>query len=206
MKPAVNVLTVGVGGQGIISLSDIIAEMAFSADYDVKKSEIHGLSQRGGSVNGHIRWGTQIHAPVIMDGEAHFLVALEELEVLRWAHLLRPDGLAIVNSYRILPATLVIGKGAGYPEDIPARLATYAAADWVGASELARALGNIRAANTVLLGVLSRHLEFSEAQWQKTLTKFFPAKHLELNLRAFAAGRETPVVTHPRQVEADLSE
>jgi len=190
MNQAVNVLTVGVGGQGIISLSDLIAEMAFRAGYDVKKSEIHGLSQRGGSVNGHIRWSRQVHSPVIMEGEAHFLVSLEELETLRWAHLLRPDGLAIVNAYRILPATLALAKGGGYPEDIPERLAEYAKSEWVDAAAIAQTLGNIRAANTVLLGVLSRHLEFSEEQWRATLTAFFPEKHRDLNLRAFAAGRQ----------------
>jgi indolepyruvate ferredoxin oxidoreductase beta subunit len=197
MKQNVNVLTVGVGGQGIISLSDIIAEMAFSAGYDVKKSEIHGLSQRGGSVTGHIRWGEKVHAPVIMDGEAHFLLALEELEALRWAHLLRTDGTAIVNAYRITPATVAMGK-VGYPEDIAERLAEYGKSVWVNASAIAQEIGNIRASNTVLLGVLSNHLEFTEEQWRKVLKKFFPEKHLDLNLRAFAAGRAATVEEHPR--------
>ena len=110
----INVLAVGVGGQGIITLTHILSEVAFRAGYDSKQSEIHGLSQRGGSVSGQVRWGPKIHTPMIMDGEADFLIALEELEALRNVHRLRPNGLVLVNDFRILPATVTTGT-AQYP-------------------------------------------------------------------------------------------
>ncbi len=184
-----NVLAAGVGGQGIIRLADILAEVAFEAGYDVKKSEIHGLAQRGGSVTSSIRWGKKIHSPVIPDGEADFIIALEELEALRNAHVLRPGGVIIINDFRLLPVTVVTGK-AKYPENIDARLREYGTVERVPASEIARGLGNTRASNVVLLGVLSRHLGLPEKAWASVLSKSFPAKLLDLNLKAFEAGRE----------------
>ena len=151
-----NLLAVGVGGQGIITLTNILAEVVFRAGFDTKQSEIHGLSQRGGSVSGQVRWGAKIHTPIIMDGEADFLVALEELEALRNAHRLRPEGLILVNDFRILPATVVTGS-ADWPTDIAAQLARYGRVIRLPATAVARELGNVRMANIVLLGALSRH-------------------------------------------------
>jgi indolepyruvate ferredoxin oxidoreductase beta subunit len=192
----VNVMAVGVGGQGIIRLSNILADAAFAAGFDVKMSEIHGLSQRGGSVTSYIRWGGKIHTPVIMDGEATFVVALEELEALRWAHVAGPEGLFLVNDFRILPATVVSGR-IGYPEDVDEQLASYAAVERVDATKLAEVLGNVRVTNTVLLGALSRHLDIAEDVWHATIDKAFPEEHRELNRQAFAAGREA----RPRRTE-----
>jgi len=187
-KKSVNVLAVGVGGQGIIRLSDILADAAFESGFDVKKSEIHGLSQRGGSVTSHIRWGEKVFTPVIMEGEAHFIIALEELEALRNIHILRTDGTAIINDYRVLPATVVLGD-AEYPENIDGTLSEYGKVDRVDASGIAEKLGNIRAANTVLIGVLSRYLDFDEEIWKTVISRSFPGKYIDLNIQAFEAGR-----------------
>ena len=186
---SVNVMAVGVGGQGIMRLSDILADAAFAAGFDVKKSEVHGLSQRGGSVTSYIRWGEKIHTPVIMDGEAKFVVALEELEALRWAHVASPEGLFLVNDFRILPATVVTGR-VGYPENVDEQLASYAAVERVDATKFAEELGNVCASNTVLLGTLSKHLDIAEGIWHATIDKAFPEEYRELNRQAFEAGRK----------------
>jgi indolepyruvate ferredoxin oxidoreductase beta subunit len=184
-----NVFLVGVGGQGIVLASRILAQLAFSAGLDVKQNEVHGLSQRGGSVTGHVRWGETVCSPVIMEGEAHYLYALEELEALRWAHFVRTDGLIVVNRYRILPAAVTAG-GEAYPDDIPGRLAEYGRVLPVDAQAVASELGNTRAANIVLLGAMSaRDPEFSAEQWRSAVAECVPAKHRELNLAAFDRGR-----------------
>ena len=136
----INVLAVGVGGQGIITLTHILAEVAFRAGYDAKQSEIHGLSQRGGSVSGQVRWGPKIHTPMILDGEADFLIALEELEALRNVHRLRPDGLVLVNDFRILPATVTTGA-AQYPENIDTQLSAYGRVCRIAATDIAQEIG-----------------------------------------------------------------
>jgi indolepyruvate ferredoxin oxidoreductase beta subunit len=184
----VNVLAVGVGGQGIIRLSDILAQAAFRGGADVKKSEIHGMSQRGGSVTSHIRWGERIHTPVIMDGEADFVVALEELEALRHAHVLKPGGTLVVNDYRLLPATVVLGVSA-YPDDLDAALGEYGTLERVDALGIARGLGEPRAANVVLLGALSKHLELPTESWTEAIRGAFRPDVVEVNLKAFEAGR-----------------
>ena len=184
-----NVLAVGVGGQGIIRLSNILAGVVFDLGYDVKKSEIHGLAQRGGSVTSNIRWGKEVHSPVIPDGEVDFIVALEELEAFRSAHVLKPGGTIIVNDFRLLPVTVVTGA-AEYPENIDSKLREYGKVERVPASKMAKDLGNIRASNVVLLGVLSKHLDLPEDGWISSLKKSFPPKFLDLNLKAFEAGRK----------------
>ncbi len=188
--PAANVFLVGVGGQGIVLASEVLAHLAFAAGLDVKQNEVHGLSQRGGSVTGHVRWGEEVHSPVIMEGEADFLFAMEELEALRWAHFAKPEGLIVADRHRIPPASVTAG-GEEYPEDIPARLGEYARALSVPGYELASAMGLPRAANVVLLGAMSRHVSgFSEEQWQAAVRDCVPAKHLEANLEAFRRGRQ----------------
>jgi indolepyruvate ferredoxin oxidoreductase beta subunit len=185
---SVNVLAVGIGGQGIIRLSDILADLAFKAGYDIKKSEIHGLSQRGGSVTSHIRWGKKVYTPVIMDGTADFLLALEELEALRYAHKVKPGGIILVNDFSALPVTVVMGT-AEYPEDLYDQLATYGKVERIAASKTANELGNIRASNTVMLGALSRHLDISDEIWESVLHDSFPEKFRALNTEAFERGR-----------------
>ena len=193
----INVLAVGVGGQGIIRLSDVLAAVAFDAGHDVKKSEIHGMAQRGGSVTSHIRWGSGVHSPVIMEGSAHFIVGMEELETLRNAHVLRTDGTIILNDFRVLPTTVVSGA-AEYPEDMDARLAAYGKVERIPANTIAEGLGNVRASNTVLLGALSRHLDVPESIWTAVIEKSFPPRQLDLNQQAFARGRQFQPEVLPR--------
>jgi indolepyruvate ferredoxin oxidoreductase beta subunit len=185
----VNVLAVGVGGQGIITLTNVLAEAAFRAGFDAKQSEIHGLSQRGGSVSGQVRWGAKVYTPIIMEGEADFLVALEELEALRNVHRLKPDGLTLVNDFSILPATVVTGAAA-YPQDIDGQLAGYGRVCRVPATRIAQELGNVRMSNIVMLGALSRHLDLPDNIWLEVIRENCPPKYVEQNLRAFAKGRE----------------
>jgi indolepyruvate ferredoxin oxidoreductase beta subunit len=185
----VNVLAVGVGGQGIITLTNILSQVAFEAGFDVKQSEIHGLSQRGGSVSGQVRWGRKVYTPIIMEGEADFLLALEELEALRNAHYLRPGGVILVNDFSILPATVVTGKSA-YPADIDAQLAGFGHVSRIPATRIAQELGNIRMSNIVMLGVLSGQLGFPHELWAKTIEHHCPPRHVQKNLTAFAKGAE----------------
>jgi indolepyruvate ferredoxin oxidoreductase beta subunit len=188
VQETVNVLAVGVGGQGIITLTNILAEVAFRCGLDAKQSEIHGLSQRGGSVSGQVRWGKKVYTPIIMDGQADFLLAMEELEALRNVHRLKPEGLTLVNDFRILPATVVTGA-AEYPRDVDAQLAEYGRVLRVPATRIAQELGNVRMSNIVMLGVLSVHLSLPENLWLDVIRQSCPPKYVEPNLQAFARGR-----------------
>lgn len=188
-QPTTNVFLAGVGGQGIVLASRILCELAFAAGCDVKQNEVHGLSQRGGSVTGHVRWGGNVFSPVIMEGEAHYLYALEELEALRWAHILSPGGTILVNRQRILPSSVTL-DGATYPQDIMERLAEYGRVVAVPAYDIAKELKNSRVANIVLLGAMSVCLDnFTLANWRAAVTARVPAKYRELNLTAFERGR-----------------
>jgi indolepyruvate ferredoxin oxidoreductase beta subunit len=188
-RPAANVLLVGVGGQGIVLASQVLARLAFEAGLDVKQNEVHGLSQRGGSVTGHVRWGREVHTPVIMEGEANFLLALEELEALRWAHFVRPGGLIVADRRHIPPASVTAG-GEEYPEDIVARLEEFAEVLSVPGYEIALELGVPRAANVVLLGAMSSRVPgFGEEEWAAAVKAHVPEKYLDVNLQAFERGR-----------------
>lgn len=192
MRPAsINFILVGVGGQGTILASDVLAELGLKLGYDVKKAEVHGMSQRGGSVISHLRWGNQVFSPIIPRGEADVLVAFEKLEAIRFRDLLKPGGLALVNDYAIEPVT-VNTSGIPYPGDSELRdqLArvteqTY----WVKGIEIAEGLGDARAANVVLLGALSALLDMEEDVWDEVLQMRIPPKYLSLNRKAFQVGR-----------------
>ncbi len=188
-QQTLDVLAVGVGGQGIIKLSDILAEVAFRSGLDTKKSEIHGLSQRGGSVSGQVRWGSKVYSPVIMDGEADFLLALEELEALRNAHRVKPGGMILVNDFRILPATVVTGA-AEYPEDIDEQLGQYGQVCRIPATKIAQELGNVRMSNVVMLGALSARVNLPDDIWPDVIRENCPEKYIDKNIEAFARGRE----------------
>ncbi len=188
---SLNFVLVGVGGQGTLLASDVLAELGMRLGYDVKKAEVHGMSQRGGSVVSHLRWGEQVFAPVIARREADFLVAFEKLEAARFIELLRPGGTALVNDYCIEPATVSTG-GLAYPDDesirsVLARVTQNAV--WVKGFEIAERLGNARVANAVMLGALSARLEFDPAAWTEVLEDRVPAKYRQLNRDAFIAGR-----------------
>lgn len=186
-----NFFVAGVGGQGALLASDIIADVGLEANLDVKKSEIHGMAQRAGSVFSHVRWGRKVHAPVFAEGEADYLLAFEVAEALRWQQMLKRDGVAIVNEQKILPVAVAIGVQA-YPEDGVLQ-SEFAAGGHrlvaVDAERIAKELGNIRVANSVLLGVLSRFLDLPTEVWREVLSRRVPAKALKENIDAFEKGR-----------------
>jgi indolepyruvate ferredoxin oxidoreductase beta subunit len=190
-KDAINFVLVGVGGQGTILASDVLAELGLKLGYDVKKAEVHGMSQRGGSVVSHLRWGPQVFAPVIGRGEADYLIAFEKLEAARFVEWLRPGGTVLVNDYSIAPATVAAGS-AVYPPDAAINTALTVSTPhsiWVKGAEIADALGNPKVANVVLLGALSALLAADLSAWDEVLSLRIPAKYLELNRKAFQAGR-----------------
>ena len=183
-----NVSLVGVGGQGILLTSDVLALAAMHAGLDVKKSEIHGMSQRGGSVISQVRFGTRVHSPIIPDGQSDVLVSFERTEALRYAHLAKPGAKILVNDMDRIPVTVSSGLQAPV-QDADRRLAAYPGLKLIDANPLAIKAGNLRAANVVLMGALSAFVPFDEEHWQAALRERIPAKLLEVNLRAFAAGR-----------------
>ena len=186
-----NFALVGVGGQGVLLASDILAEVGVEAGYDVKKSEVHGMAQRGGSVLSQIRWGDKVYAPLVGKGEVDYLISFELLEALRWLELLKKGGMAIVNDQR-LPPLAVSSGGMEYPsQERIEKALSQAAKDYHIVPALAKAqeLGTDRATNVVLLGALSKFLDVPGEQWLKVVEERVPKKYVELNRRAFAAGR-----------------
>jgi len=185
----VNILIAGVGGQGTVLASKILGEVAKSAGYDVKQSEIHGMSQRGGSVVTHVRYGQKIYSPLVAAGNADVIMAFEELEAMRYLPYLKKDGLLIVNQQQMLPMPVIAGN-AQYPKDIVEEAGAMGAqVKASAASALALEQGDARAANVVLLGILSRHLEFPEDRWLDAIRKTVKDKLVDMNLRAFEVGR-----------------
>jgi indolepyruvate ferredoxin oxidoreductase beta subunit len=191
MNP-INFLLVGVGGQGILTASDILAELGLRAGYDVKKSEVHGMSQRGGAVSSHVRFGPRVYSPLIAQGEVDFLLSFEQLEALRWVSFLRPEGVALVSTQHLPPIAVTSG-GQHYPTqeevcgEMTKRVRRMIVVD---APKIARELGNPRVANTVLLGAMSALLPFPPAQWEATIRERMPARFVELNLKALHAGQD----------------
>lgn len=186
----VNILLSGVGGQGVLLASAILSNAAMIQGLDIKQSEVHGMSQRGGSVVSHVRIGDTVHSPIVPDGQCDILVGFEPLEGLRHAHNLKKGGVMVYATERINPSTVSAGF-ATYPEDMEERLGSFPMERHaVKAGEIAESLGNRRSANVVLVGALSRYLDFPEDVWDKALKASIPAKLLDLNVKAFKAGRE----------------
>jgi indolepyruvate ferredoxin oxidoreductase beta subunit len=184
-----NILLVGVGGQGILLASEILAEAFMLAGFDVKKSEIHGMSQRGGSVVSHVRFGREVPSPTVPEGEGDILFGFELLEAYRFLSLLHPGAKVVVNDYRIAPPSVLLGQ-ATYPDDLPTRIRErFPDFLLVDGLHLAQQAGDARAANTVLLGAVSKRLTIAETIWQQALEKMVPKKVLEINRSAFALGR-----------------
>ncbi len=183
-----NVSLVGVGGQGIVLTSDLLALAAVQAGCDVKKSEIHGMSQRGGSVISQVRFGAKVFSPIIPDGQSDVIVSFERTEALRWAHLAKPGARILVNDMERIPVTVSSGLQAPL-RDADQRLAAYPGLMLLAANPLAEQAGNLRTANVVLMGALSTLIPFAEAHWQAAMRERIPARLLEVNLRAFALGR-----------------
>ena len=184
-----NVSLVGVGGQGILLTSDILARTAALAGLDVKKSEIHGMAQRGGSVISQVRFGEKVYSPIIPDGASNLLVAFERLEALRWRHLLAADGKVLINDMNMTPVTVSSGQQAEVT-DLDERLrAEYPSALYVDALAVAKEVGNTRTMNMVLAGALSVLTPFSAELWHQAMQERIPAKLVDMNLKAFEAGR-----------------
>lgn len=188
----INVSLVGVGGQGILLTANMLARTATIAGMDVKKSEIHGMAQRGGSVISSVRFGTEVHSPIIPEGQSDILVAFDRLEALRWKHFLAKDGKVLMNNVDLVPVT--VSSGLQQPvTDFETRLAkAFPDALVVDAAKIAEEVGNARTMNMVIAGALSALTPFRESQWAKALEESFAgpkAKFLDLNRKAFDLGR-----------------
>ncbi len=187
-----NIIVCGVGGQGVILFSDIIAHLALAAGLDVKKSEVHGMAQRGGSVTSHIRYAPRVHSPLIEDGTADIIVAFEQLEALRYIHFLAPSGVLIYDPLRIEPLPVQIGLVEKMPDDLlNKRIAARAPRRYpVEAFATACNLGNPRVQNTVMLGAVARFLEFPVNLYSRVIKALVKPQFIEQNLQAFAAGSQ----------------
>ncbi|BEH10266.1 MULTISPECIES: indolepyruvate oxidoreductase subunit beta [Geobacter] len=184
-----NILLVGVGGQGILLASEILSEAFMLAGFDVKKSEIHGMSQRGGSVVSHVRYGKEVHSPIVPEGEGDILFGFELMETYRYLPLLRKGGTVVANDLRISPPSVLLGQ-ASYPDDLPDRIrALFPDFLLVDGQHLAAEAGNVRAANTVLLGAVAKRLDIPDECWHKALERMVPSKALDVNRKAFQLGR-----------------
>ena len=186
----VSVMIVGVGGQGTLLASRLLGAAMMQLGHDVKVSEVHGMSQRGGSVVTYVRYGDKVYSPVIDKGEADFIISFELLEAARWAEFLRPGGRIIVNTQQIDPMPVITGA-ASYPSDIIAKLRSLGLqVDAVDALEIAEQAGSAKAINIVLMGRLARYFDVPEDEWQKALKRVVPEKFLALNQKAFALGMQ----------------
>ena len=183
----VNIMVVGVGGQGTLLTSRIIGKTALEKGYDVKLSEVHGMAQRGGSVVTFVRYGEKVSEPVVEEGKADILISFERLEAKRYAHYLKKDGIIIVNDTRIDPMTVVTGAKQ-YPENIIEDLKKEHKVFSIDAGKLANELGNSKVINIVVLGFSAKHIGFTEEEWLKIIEKTVPPKTVELNKKAFILG------------------
>ena len=186
-----NIMIVGVGGQGTLLASKLLGRVLLGRGYDVKVSEVHGMSQRGGSVVTFVRYGDKVYSPVIDKGGADYILSFELLEAARWAEYLKPEGIIITNNQRIDPMPVITGAAA-YPEGIEERLKGLGLRlDAFDALTPALSAGSGKAVNLVLLGRLSRSMDFTPAEWAAAIEAGVPAKFLEINKRAFALGAGT---------------
>ena len=184
-----NIMIVGVGGQGSLLASKLLGHLLMEQGYDVKVSEVHGMSQRGGSVVTYVRYGDKVNSPVIDKGEADFIVSFELLEAARWLEYLKPDGQIVTSTQQIDPMPVITGA-AKYPENLVEKMkATGAKVDALDCLALAEQAGSSKAVNIVLMGRLSHYFDLPEAAWQASLEAMVPPKFLELNKTAFQLGK-----------------
>lgn len=194
-----DILMTGVGGQGVILASDALAEIAMKAGHDVKKSDSLGMSQRGGSVVSHLRLGGQVFSPMIRKGEADFLLAFERLEGARWADYLNKGSIAIVNDLAIPPLS-VVGGASAYPSttEVEEIIRRYTDQLYImPGTQIAQEMGNPQVLNVLLVGFLSVFLDIEEKSYIEDLSQRVPQKVLQLNLKAFARGREEALARKP---------
>lgn len=187
MNDTKSVLLVGVGGQGTILASKILTMGLIENGYDVKMSEVHGMSQRGGSVSTQVRFGKEVHSPIIGEGTADLLVSFEEMEAARYAKFLKKDGKVVVNTYRI-PSMPILSGATTYPEHVVEGLAEKVPTMTLDATQIATDLGNPKSANVVLLGALIKALGMGHIDWKAIIAKAVKPKFIEVNQKAFEAG------------------
>ena len=188
-----NIMIVGVGGQGSLLASKLLGHLLLSQGYDVKVSEVHGMSQRGGSVVTYVRYGDKVYSPVIDKGEADYIVSFEILEAARWMPYLKKGGIIVTNTQQIDPMPVITGA-AEYPTGLVEKMtAAGAQVDALDCLALAEQAGSAKAVNIVLLGRLSHYFDAPEEAWQASLEAIVPPKFLEMNKKAFALGKNTGV-------------
>lgn len=183
------ILLAGVGGQGTILVSRILTQALIDAGYDVKMSEIHGMAQRGGSVSTTVRYGEKVDSPLIGKGAADVLVAFEEMEAVRWSDWLKPEGVIVVNDYRIPPLPVASGA-ADYPDHCISELESAFRTIAFDAGDQAVKLGNARVMNVILLGAMAEGFGMDEFDWDSALERHVPDRFLEINRQAFETGRK----------------
>ncbi len=187
MSDVKSIILVGVGGQGAILTAKVLVEGLMRSGYDVKMSEVHGMSQRGGSVSTQVRWGQKVYSPLIGKGEADYMVAFEKMEAVRYADILKPEGVAIINDYEMASATIAAGNAeypAGCLEAMQNAFKTFS----LKAGEIADNLGSSKCMNIVLFGALTHVLKLDGIDWEAVISDVVPAKFRELNLNAYRAG------------------
>ena len=187
MSEVKNILLVGVGGQGTILASKILTEGLIEVGYDVKMSEVHGMSQRGGNVSTQVRFGEKVHSPIVGLGQADVIVAFEKMEALRWIEYLKPEGKMVINDFEI-PSVPILMGAAKYPKGILEELGSKCTIKVVKAGEIAAGLGNSKAMNVVLLGALVKAMAVPGVDWHSVIKKNVKAGYEDLNIKAFEAG------------------
>ena len=186
----VNLMIVGVGGQGTLLASRLLGYVFEKKGYDVKISEVHGMSQRGGSVVTYVRFGEKVYSPIVSTGEADFILAFEKLEAGRYVSFLKKGGQIVTNTGRIDPMPVITGAAA-YPEDVLEKLKEAGVkVDGIDANAIAREAGSEKAVNTVLLGRISKYFDIPEADWIEAIDAIVKEKFREMNKKAFRLGRE----------------
>lgn len=184
-----NILIVGVGGQGALLASKTLGQVLLDAGYDVKVSEVHGMSQRGGSVVTYVRYGDKVYSPIVDKGEADFIVSFEMLEAARYTEYLKKDGQIVVNTQQIDPMPVITGA-VEYPQDLIGKMTSAGIkVDAVDCLSLAQQAGTAKAVNIVLMGRLSKYMDFPEDAWIRAMEKLVKPQFLEMNKKAFALGR-----------------
>ncbi len=207
----VNVLIVGVGGQGVIMVSKVLATLCQRQGFQVKQSEVHGMAKRGGSVFSHVRFGETVYSPTIPLGEADVLVALEWAEGLRWLSYLKPDtGIFIADTQQIVPPFACRdrkhGAGSGYARETVADVIAQVANCYaINAGQIAHELGNTKAGNTLLLGMMSTTLDFPADDWREAIKMFAPPKAIDINMQAFDRGRDWVETHNPTDFDPSQS-
>ena len=189
MSEVKNILLAGVGGQGIILASKILATGLIQAGYDVKMSEVHGMAQRGGSVTTQVRYGEKVYSPIIGKGQADVLVSFETMETGKWLEFLKPSGKVVVNEFEI-PSAPILACEAEYPQGVIAALKEKVDVTVFRAGELAESLGNVRTANVIIVGALVKAMGLTDIDWDKVIRETVKERFVDINLKALKLGMD----------------